>query len=168
MNLRAAALKPAVLKVLGDAIAEAIATAKQAVRDGFNETGASQTVAALPDGTKVATVSLAGEGKKSASVTSPRALLAWVLAHHPGETETIIRDSYLKKLLETAKAEGRAIDPATGELVPGITVGDASPYVSVRFKTGGREAIIAAWQRGELTDIDLVAPPAIGHQGEAA
>jgi hypothetical protein len=161
MNLRDITLPLAVLKVIGDEIGNRVTAVKEGVKDGFAETGTTQAVPELPDGTKVATVSLAGGSTKSASVTEPNTLLAWVLQHHPGEIEQVIRDSYLKKLLDTAKTEGRAIDPLSGELVPGITVRDSTPYVSVRLRPGGKDAIIAAWRAGELTGIDLVAPEAI-------
>ena len=168
MNLKDITLPAVVLKVLADEIGNRLTAVKDAAKEGFAETGTTQAVPELPDGTKVATVSLAGGSTKSASVSEPNTLLEWVLQHHPGETETVIRDSYLKKLLDTAKAEGRAIDPLTGELVPGITVRDSVPYVSVRMKPGGKDAIIAAWRAGQLTGIDLVAPEAIEGPGEAA
>jgi hypothetical protein len=161
MNLKDITLPAVVLKVLHDEIGVRITAVKEAVKDGFAETGTTQAVPELPDGTKVATVSLAGGSTKSASVSEPNTLLNWVLEHHPGEIEQVIRDSYLKKLLDTAKAEGRAIDPLSGELVPGITVQDSTPYVSVRLKPGGKEAIVAAFRAGELTGIDLVAPEAL-------
>ena len=168
MNLKDLTLPLPVLKVLADEIAAQLAAAKEAAKAGFLDTGATQVAADLPDGTRVATVTLAGAAKKSASVTSPLALLDWVRDNHPGELAEVIRDSYLKKLLETAASEGRAVDPVTGELVPGITVSDANAYLSVRFKPGGREAVVDAWRAGQLADIDLVAPPAIESSEEAA
>jgi hypothetical protein len=169
MNLRLSALRPVVLKVLADEIAASVLAAKDTVKQGFTETGTTQTVPVLPDGTKVATVALAGDGKKSASVISPHALLAWAKANHPEEIVETVRDTYLKKLLDEAKAAGKPVDPATGEVVPGIVVGDSGTYVSVRLKPGGREAIVAAWRAGELRDIELVAAPGIGSaEGDAA
>jgi hypothetical protein len=166
-GLKDATLHIAVLKVLADEIAGRLASVKEDAKGAFVDVGATQAVPELPGGTKVATVSLAGAGKRSASVTNPLALLDWVIENHPGEIVEAIRDSYLAKLLDTAKTEGRAIDPATGEVVPGITVSDANPYLSVRFKPGGKEAIVAAWRAGQLTDIDLVAPAAL-ESGETA
>ena len=161
MNLKTVTLPAVVLKVLADEIAARLTAVKDAAKAGFAETGTNQAIPELPDGTPVATVSLAGGNSKGASVTSPAVLLAWVQENHPGEITHIIRDNYLKKLLDTAKAEGRPVDPATGEVVPGITVKDSTPYVSVRMKPGGKDAIIAAWRAGQLADIDLVAPLAI-------
>jgi hypothetical protein len=168
MNLKNATLQMAVLKVLADEITARLAAVKEEAKAAFIDCGATGAQPELPDGAKVATVTLAGAGKRSASVTSPGLLLAWAVENHPGEVVQAIRDSYLKKLLDTAKAEGRAIDPVTGELVPGITVSDANTYLSVKFKPGGREAVVAAWRAGQLADIDLVAPEAIEGSEAAA
>lgn len=167
MSVRDDALTVAVLKVLADEVADRLQAAKRLTEAGFDETGTTQAVPQVPDGTKVATVTYAGGDGKSATVTDPNALLAWVLEHHPSETETVIRDGYRKKLLDAAKAAGRPVDPVTGEVVPGITVAPSRPYVSVRFRAGGQEAIAAAWRAGQLTGIEIVAPAAI-EKGAAA
>lgn len=161
MNLSHAALRTAVLKALADEIGNAQLAAKAEARDGFEETGTTQAPAVLPDGTKVATVSLAGGDGQTATVTDEGAFLAWVARVHPGETETIVRPSYRKKLLDAAKASGHAIDPVTGEAIPGITFRDSSPYVSVRFRPGGADAIADAWAAGQLADVQVVRPRAV-------
>lgn len=169
MNLRSITLQAAVLKVLADEIDNRLAAAKEAGKAAFAEAGATAAVPELGDGTKVATATLAGGDSKSASVTNDAALLAWVAEHHPEEIVSAIRDNYKKKLLDAAKKAGRGVDPATGELVPGITVGPSTPYVSLRFKPGGRDAVIAAWRAGELRDIELVAPAGLeGSEGTEA
>jgi len=161
MSVRETALTVAVLKVLADEIAAQLQVAKAATETGFKTTETTQAIPQLADGTKVATVSYAGDGGRAASVTDPNALLAWVKANHPDEVEEVVRTGYLQKLVKEAKAAGRPVDPMTGERVPGISVGPSSPYVSVRFKPGGQEAIVAAWRSGELTAIELVAPQEI-------
>jgi hypothetical protein len=169
VNLKELTLRAAVLKVLADEVDGRLAAAKEAARAAFRETGTSQAVPELADGTKVATASLAGDGGKSASVTNDAALLAWVAEHHPEEIVSAIRDNYKKKLLDAAKEAGRGVDPATGEVVPGITVGPSTPYVSLRFRPGGRDAVIAAWRAGGLRDIELVAPAGLeGSEGTEA
>lgn len=161
MNLRDAALRAAVLKALADEIAATQLVAKAEAREGFEAAGASQAAAVLPDGTKVATVSLAGGGGQTASVTDEGAFLAWVAREHPGETQTVVRPEYRKKLLDAAKEAGRPLDPATGEIVPGITMRDTTPYVSVRFRPGGADAIADAWAAGDLKDVSVVRPRAV-------
>lgn len=167
MNLSDITLRVSVLKVLADEVSERLKEAKDDAEAAFRATGTTQAKPALPDGTQVATATLAGGGGKSASITSEAAFIAWVAKNHPGEIVQSVRDNYRKKILDAAKAAGKPIDPATGEMVPGITVGPSSPYVSLRFKAGGKEAVVEAWRAGELKGIELV-PPAAIEGGEAA
>jgi hypothetical protein len=162
VNVSAPALRAAVLKVLLDAISDQLNTAKHQSEAAFTETGTTQAVPQLPDGTKIATVSLAGGDKNAAFVDDEQAFEAWVLSNHPEQCELVIRPEYRKGLLDAAKEAGKAVDPSTGEAVPGIAVQPAKPYVSVRFKPGGKEAVAEAWRRGQLTEVDIVAPAAIG------
>jgi hypothetical protein len=161
VNLREWSLQAVVLKVLADEITTRLMLVKQAARDAFDETGATQAVPELPDGTRVAAVTLAGGGGKTASVTNEAVFLAWMAEHHPEELVTVVRDNAKRKILDGCKAAGAAVDPGTGELIPGVTVSESRPYVSIRLKPGGKDAVVAAWQAGELSAIELVAPPAI-------
>lgn len=167
MNLRDLTLQAAVLKVLADKVAARLAAVKAAAEQEFAETGSTQAVPQLPDGTKVATVSYAGGDAKSASVTDERAFLAWVLEHYPDEITAVVRDGARKKLLDGCKQAGRPLDPATGEIIPGVTVKDSRPYVSIRFKPGGADAVADAWLAGDLQGIAVVRPRAV-EAGEAA
>lgn len=167
MSLRELTLRAAVLKVLGDEIATQLAITKLAAEAAFAAAESTQAVPQLPDGTKVATVSLAGGDGKSASVTNEGAFLAWMIATHPGETEVIVRASAKRKILDAAAKAGRAIDPGTGEVIPGITFRDSQTYVSIRFRPGGADAVADAWLAGDLAAVDLVRPRAV-EAGEAA
>lgn len=161
MKLPGWALQAAVLKTLADEIETRLILVKEATKDAFTETGATQTLATLPDGTKVATVSLAGGGSKTANVTNEREFTDWVRENYPEEIVEVVRDNAKKKLLDRAKALGAPVDEATGEVIPGVTVGDSRPFVSVRFKAGGKDAVVRAWQEGALKDIEVLAPRAI-------
>lgn len=167
MNVSGLALQAAVLKVLADAIADRMDTIRHQTEAAFTETGTTQAIPELPDGTKVATVTLAGGGGKSAYVASDDELMAWVLKEHPDQVELTIRPGYRKALLDAAKEAGQPVDPATGETVPGIAIKESRPYVAVRFKTGAKEAVAAAWRDGQLSGVDIV-PPAEIETGEAA
>jgi hypothetical protein len=167
MNLRELTLQAVALKVVIDEAAARLAITKLATQKAFEDSGSTQAPAVLPDGTKVATVSLAGGDGKTASVTNESAFLAWMIANHPEETEVVVRDNAKKKILDAAKKAGRALDPETGEVIPGITFRDSQPYVSVRFRPGGADAVADAWLAGDLAAIDLVRPRAV-EAGEAA
>jgi hypothetical protein len=166
MNVSEIAMQAAVLKALLDEISDRVKTAKAQAETAFKETGTTGTIPQLPDGTKIATVSYAGGDSRSARVTDENAFLAWVLAEHPEQMELVIRDTYRKGLLDAAEKAGQAIDPTTGQAVPGIIVKPSTPYVSIRFKPGAREAVAAAWRAGELAGVEIVAPAQI--EGDVA
>lgn len=158
MNLRELTLQAAVLKVLADEIASRLALVKEAAKQAFDDAGAASAKAKLPDGTEVASVTLAGGGGKTASVVSEQAFTEWMARNHPEEIVTVVRDNAKRKILDACKAAGAPVDPATGEVIPGVEVRDSRPYVSVRFKPGGQDEIVRAWQAGQLQGIELVAP----------
>jgi hypothetical protein len=85
----------------------------------------------------------------------------------PGEIVRSVRDSYKRVLLEplAPTSDGLAVDPETGELVPGVSFRQSSPYVSTRFDKGGRESVIDALRAGSVA-LDLAAAPQLeGGQG---
>jgi len=149
VSLRESALRVATLRALADKVKEASDRAREAMRAELEETGAEKSTAYLPDGTKAATVSYVA-GKRTARVTDERALLAWVRKNRPQELEGQIRPAYLSVLLDSAAKRGVCVDEATGEVIPGVEAANGQPFVSCRFDSGGRDAIAAAWQAGEL------------------
>lgn len=164
MKLSDLALRVAALKTLADDVSAALTAAKAALLESMDEAGADRTSAKLPSGTKVASLPLAG-GEPKAKVTDPVVLLAWAREAHPEEIVTTVNPEFVKKLLDASNADGRAVDPSTGEVVPGIEFRLSSPYVSVNFARttpdgGGRDAIRAAWRGGELSISDMLALPA--------
>lgn len=83
-------------------------------------------MAHLADGTIVGTVTLT-KAPKSAFVGDEEAFLAWVLENRPDEVVSKVRPSYQAAVLAQAKKAGVAVDPTTGEAIPGITVADGTP-----------------------------------------
>jgi hypothetical protein len=170
MSLASDALRTAVLKTLADDVDDAVTGGKGNLAAIMKELGIKSLTAKLDDGTEVATLTLAG-GASSPRVANPREFLAWVQETHPGETEVVVRDGYKKKLLDLAKKEGRAVDPVSGEVVPGIEFSPGSQYVSVSFAKGripGRDAIRDAWANGGIDLREMIALPAAPTGSEAA
>jgi hypothetical protein len=156
------ALRTAVLKTVADDIGDAITTGKDGLRTVMQDTGIEKLAARLPDGTKVASLPLVG-GEPSPRITDVAAFEAWVKANRPDETEVIIRDSYKNAVLAAAKTAGRAVDPASGEVIPGITFEPTTPYVKVDFAAGdigGREHIRRAWRDGVISLPQVLELPA--------
>lgn len=165
----AAALRAAILKTVADDVEAVLAPGKDAVRDEMVDAGVEKIGATLPDGTKVASLSLCG-GESAPRVTDPAAFQAWVEANRPGEIVSSVRESYVKAVLDEAKKAGRAVDRASGEVIPGITFGPTTPYVRLTFTRGdldGRELIRRAHRRGDLNMLDSVLALPAGDGGES-
>lgn len=161
--------------VLAKAIADALAGAMGGLREDhfdvlleqYQETGTKQFVVKLPDETKVATITLT-EQKESYEVTDPQAFLDWMRDTNPDGIETVeipateaysyaqvrprAQDAVVKRLDHVGDM---ALDPATGEIVPGITYRPAGrpKGFQVRYETDGRHQVIDAWRTGALAEL---------------
>jgi hypothetical protein len=156
MSLKDTAYRLAVLKALRDAVAAEEANARVfALGDltaAAEDMGVRSVDVSLPDGTKIATLSLGG-GTAKATVVDEAKFTAWVQANHPTEIETVVRvrPAYVQAVLAKA-VDGYAVF-AGGEVVDGVGPAVGSRSAVVRYTTDGREAVARAWQRGELTGI---------------
>lgn len=147
------ALRVSVLKALADRVAKADTQTRTEIKAAMETVGADRVTAKLPDGTPVAAVILAGaDSAPTAYVRDEAAFLGWVAEHHPDEIVRRVRDSFKAKVLDDAAK--------TGEAIPGVELAEKTPYVSRRFKPGGRAAIAAAHSSGVLPLADLLALPA--------
>ena len=153
-DLKALAVRVAVLKALVDKVTAVDQAARVDLLTAMLDSGAEKATAELPDGTKVSSVSLCGGDKATARVVDDAAFFAWVKANRPDEIEEKVRASYRKAVLDDLAK--------TGEEVPGVELGTSTPYVSNRFKTGGKAAIEQAWAQGALTLPEVLALPAGG------
>jgi hypothetical protein len=148
----------AVTTVIADAAKERKDELRAALVDALDDMGADSAKADLPDGTPIAKATLAG-GKPRASVTSDDALTEWVSVNAPTEVVWRVREAYRKALLDrlVPGPDGAAVDPATGEVVPGVTFTTGATYVSVRFDRDGRAAVIDALRSGVIA-LDITPP----------
>ncbi|WP_405673151.1 hypothetical protein [Streptomyces sp. NBC_01530] len=167
MSLKEAAAREAYLKtlldVVNDAYKEARAETQQHLDKAAEETGTRQVAVTLPDGPDIATVSLsAGEG--AAKVTDPEKFQAWVLENYGSEIKrefvTSVQPAFEKKLLAemTAANSTEWADMETGVVheVPGVEIAPARARThAVRFKTDGRNQVMAAWRDGRLVNVAL-------------
>ena len=168
MNLPQDALAVAALKTLADDIRTTLDKDKTGLLEVMAEQGITGLAARLPDGTKVASLPYVG-GEDRAQVVDEAALVAWMERNRPGEIVKTVRKETLKAILDAANAggaTGHVVDPATGEVIPGIGFGPSTPYTQVNFVHGkapgedGRELIREAWKSGALDVRDLLALPA--------
>lgn len=167
MSLKDAAAREAYLKTLLDVVNDAYKEARnetQTLLDAAaEETGAHQIAVSIPDGPDIATVSLSS-GEAAAKVTDEEAFTAWVIEHKSTEVVrrfvTEVQPAFTKKLLAELTAAGGTEwpDPETGVIheVPGVAIAPSRARThSVRFKTDGRDKVMAAWREGRLADVAL-------------
>lgn len=164
MDIAQLALEEAALKALADTVNDRLKEVKNAMQEQLTTNGISKVTAALPDGTKVATISRS-DAKPAAVVVDDEKFLAFVRSIAPGEIATRlvteVRPAYRTTLLAQMTAAGvaRIVDTETGELhdVPGVEVkATRSLTHSVRPSTGGKEAIAEAWRTGQLAHLNLL------------
>lgn len=75
--------------------------------------------------------------KETAYVAAPQAFIEWCMQRYPSEVETVVqlRPAFQAALLQRLHLEGdSAVDPATGEEVPGLAVrpGGTPKSLSIR------------------------------------
>jgi hypothetical protein len=149
-DARQAAIRVAALKALRDKVSDAY---NQARADAVAALSPGDRLhAALPDGSDIGTVSVV-DGKTSAKVTNPAALLKWVQVNAPDEVEQVpqVRESYLGALLARCEnVDGAAMHAKTGELLPGVRFETGDPYARVTQTHDQAEAFVSAWRAGTL------------------
>lgn len=168
MSLADDALRDVILKTLADDIETALTEGRGMLKAAMGAAKIKSLAAELPDGTPVATVTLAG-GRKAPRVVNEDKFLAWVIAEHPTEVETVVRKGYTEKLLKDIAQAGRVLDPKTGNAVDGVEFCDTTPYVTPSFAKGdvpGREHIRRAWRDGAISLPSLLGLP--GRNGGAS
>lgn len=106
-------------------------------------TPGDRRMAHLADGTVVGSVTLARPAV-SASVTDPAAFLAWVMENRPDEVISAVRPSFQTAVLMAAKKAGVAVDPLTGEEIPGVSVADGTPSLRPSYNEDAVPAFMDA------------------------
>lgn len=71
-------------------------------------------------------------GKVSAVVTDEAAFTTWVENNYPSEIVKTVRASAREKFLKDAAAAGEPVNPATGEVIPGVEIREGDPYLVTR------------------------------------
>lgn len=104
--------------------------------------------------------------KTALHVADERKLTEWVIARFPDETERTVKARFITALLGRLKVEGDvAVDPATGEIVPGIGVrqGGQPANLSVKAEPGVKDDLA-----GLVAQMLAAAHPEIAAPAETA
>lgn len=151
MTPRELALRFALLKVLTEELGKAKKASDSEIRDGWRP--GDRLTATLPGNADIGTVTLAN-GKTTAKLSDQRAFEEWVKSTHPDwmttVTLTVVDPGHVERLMAAAQKLGVAVDADTGEAVPGIEVTQGDPYPMVKLTPEARDAVAAAWTRGNL------------------
>lgn len=185
MPAREHALRVAVLDVIDKEIGTAYKHARREAEAVFGPAradGQSQQKVMLPDGTEIGLISIKAGGKDVA--VTEEALEAWVEEHVPDGFENYVapadwsdadlldvvravfpdlvkrrirpatRAALLKEIEDSG---GFLVDKGTGDKEQVGEVTDLKPTGAFAYRPGkdARDAVIAAWQRGELRGIAL-------------
>lgn len=172
LNMRQENLRLALVKAYSDALSLFLAEAREdhleLLVEKYEESGNKSFDVLLPWGEKVGSISLA-QGKAENKVTDEAALFEYAEQQEAIVTETVPRkvipakkitrlnkewfDSLVKNAIEGDG--GELIDPATGEVVPGLTrvPAPAPDKFSVRYEPNGREKLALAYKRGQLNQL---------------
>jgi hypothetical protein len=112
-------------------------------RHEFAEQGAAPTWRLADLGTWSLLVS-----KEAAYVADPTALAEWVKGRYPSEIREVVNPAFQTALLSRLSPLGEVVmDPASGEVVPGLGVRPGGLAQSLRFKPNG-DALAVADQVG--------------------
>jgi hypothetical protein len=160
VSTRETATKLIVARVVRDRLSAADKGLREQARTDFDVPGV-RDIGVIGD-EQIGSVQLT-KGREAWTVTDPAALLAWVKANVPDEVVTVeqVRSSYVTALLARAKGQGNAVDPFTGELIPGIDCRTSGPTLTVKPSKDAAQTIAQAFADGRLSLEDLTPPLAI-------
>jgi hypothetical protein len=163
-DAREAAIRVAALKALYDKVRDAYNAARSDAVGALSP--GDRLHAALPNGVDIGTVTVV-DGKTTAKVTNPAALLEWVKVNAPDEVETVarVRESYVGALLARCEnVDGQAMHAKTGELLPGVRFETGDPYARVTQTAGQQAAFVTAWRTTSIAwdipelSLDVILP----------
>ncbi|WP_233444644.1 hypothetical protein [Streptacidiphilus albus] len=138
----------------------------QAAMDDETQRGVTAFGAVMPSGQVVAKVVLTNPDP-APRITDERAWIDWVRDTYPTvHTTRFVREvspAWQSGLFKAMQKSGKAIDPATGEIVPGVEIPDERQRGHrLTFTADGEDAITQAFRAGLMTpDVlpALLAPP---------
>ena len=153
MNLKEMAAELAALTVIKDAVKDATDVLREQIKDELLNVGADMTKASI-DNTDVAKISLISKDVDFI-ITNESAFINYVSAHSPHELVQKVRDSFKKVFLESLAMadDGTVFSTMTGEAITFVQLQEKAPYISTRFITGGREAVIQAIHDKRVTSL---------------
>lgn len=82
--------------------------------------------------------------KEAATITDGAALVGWCKRRYPSEIVEVVNPAFQEALLRRLRLDADvAVDPSTGEVVPGVGVRPAGVPQSLRFRPAGDALAVA-------------------------
>lgn len=191
LTLRDRNLRMTLLNTIADAVADAMKAERVSHLEGlvdlYEASGVKSMDVRLPNGVKVATISLTIP-KDSIGVTDEAELIEWAkdnapwllkerhvaeVPAQPAYTETVVDPKRLTEFLASVKPlspdSATVVDPSTGALVDGVAhqFGGAPKSFSVRYAPDGKENLTSSVaELADLVDDVIALGPVGGGSGE--
>jgi hypothetical protein len=160
VSIKDDALYTVAIKALADFAKERLDEVRALMLDElvtfYDETGAKSVDVRLPDGTKVASIPLSF-ARDGFTVSLEDEFVAHVETVCPMAVRKVVDSTWQRTYLASLQStpDGTVIDPATGEVVPGVAfvAGGAIKTYSVRWDGDGRDSTIAALRSGAIPGV---------------
>lgn len=175
-DMKRLAMRQTILRAVQDALGAEVEAGKadllDLMKDLHDAIGSKTFDVTLPDGKKVATLSLAMTND-AVKVSDREALLQWARENAP---EFVYEVPAHLEVADKGLTEGLVFDEdgtaytADGEEVPGVRMvkGGKVTHYATKFVPGGRQAIADAWSAGEFgRELPGMAPALPGGKGES-
>jgi len=161
-NMQKSALDAAATKALLKLVAARYDEMVACLLADMADAGAASVNAALPNGTRVATVSFVAPAPH-ATVVNAVALMEWLEVNDPDAIETVEIPAHTEtrvrpEFVEALALHGLHAYTPAGEEVPGVGASVTKPYLAV--KSLKVDAIVDAFTSGMLDAAELLALPA--------
>lgn len=124
-------------KVIGDHLKTLAEGDRETLRELLAVEDVDRMTIRADDGTELGKITRTGRTPK-ASITDEAAFMAWVKANRPDQIRTIVDTEYRRAVIKRAAADGIAADPETGEVIPGIEVGESEGGIRVTDNAASR------------------------------
>lgn len=149
LNVKDLALSAAVLRVLEDRVKQARQQANTTVLSSGDP---EDRINAVHKGRKIGSVSIT-QGRVTARITGEDRFARWVAERYPSEVEhkPLVREAFVRAVLEASKQAGQPCMPDGTLDVPGVDVVEGEPYVTVRLTSDAAEIVSDMVRTGVIT-----------------
>lgn len=156
-NLKKLARLALAAKLITDFGKKETAAAKDEAMQLMLESGADRVRITADDGTDLGTMTYTRRANTPA-IMDQVAFDAWVRERHPDRIKMVeqVDEKWLARLMNTARQLGDAVDPETGEVIPGVVMrATTEPFLTIRPTEIAREHMDELLEASGLLQFDI-------------